>query len=99
LIADSRAFVKRLREHGSPLVADSIFRAAQQVLERAERGSDSDLDQIEAITDRLSAGSEVRSQADHASLLELIETMRGLVPVRRAVETNLTDIVDGRFQR
>lgn len=99
LVTDSRAFVKRLREHGSPLVADSIFRGAQQVLERAERGSDSDLDQIEAITDRLAAGSQVRTPADRTALDELIETMRALVPVRRAVETNLTDIVGGRFQR
>ena len=35
LITDSRAFVKRLREHGSPSLADTIFRGAQQVLERA----------------------------------------------------------------
>ena len=99
LIADSRSFVKRLRENGSPSLADSIFRGAQQVLERAERGSDADLDQIEAITDRLAAGAQIRSPADHTALLELIETMRALVPVRRAVETNLTDIVGGRFQR
>ena len=99
LITDSRAFVKRLREHGSPSLADTIFRGAQQVLERAERGSDSDLDQIEAITDRLAAGAQIRTPADHTALLDLIETMRALVPVRRGVETNLTDIVGGRFQR
>ncbi len=99
LITDSRAFVKRLREHGSPSLADSIFRGAQQVLERAERGSDSDLDQIEAITNRLAAGSQLRTPAERTGFLELIETMRALVPVRRAVETNLADIVGGRFQR
>ncbi len=99
LIVDSRAFVKRLREHGSPSLADSIFRGAQQVLDRAERGSDSDLDQIESITDRLTAGLQTRTPADRTAVLELIETMRSLVPVRRAVETNLADIVGGRFQR
>jgi two-component system, NtrC family, sensor kinase len=99
LIVDSRAFVKRLREHGSPSLADSVFRAAQQVLERAERGSDSDLDQIESITDRLAAGSQARTPADHTAVLELIQTMRSLVPARRGVETNLADIVGGRFQR
>ncbi len=99
LITDSREFVKRLREHGSPTLADSIFRGAQQVLERAERGSDSDLEQIEAITNRLAAGSQIRNPADRNNLLALIETMRALAPVRRAVETNLTDIVGGRFQR
>ncbi len=99
LITDSRAFVKHLREQGSPSLADSIFRAAQQVIERADRGSDSDLGQIEAITDRLAAGSQIRTPDDRASFLGLVETMRAVVPVRRAVETNLTDIVSGRFQR
>src|SRR5262245_11472695 len=55
LTNDSRTFVKRLREHGASSLADSIFRAAQQVLERAERGTDADLEQIEAITNRLAA--------------------------------------------
>jgi signal transduction histidine kinase len=99
LTTDSRAFVKRLREHGAPSLADSIFRSVQQVLERAERGSDSDLDQIEGITNRLAAGAQIKTPADRTALLELIETMRALVPVRRAVETNLTEIVGGRFQR
>jgi len=99
LTADSRAFVNRLREHGSPSLADSIFRGAQQVLDRAERGSESDLDQIEAITNRLVAGSQIRTPSDRPGFLGLIETMRGLVPVRRAVEANLADVVDGRFQR
>ena len=99
LTSDSRAFVKRLREHGSPALADSIFRAAQQVLERAERGSESDLDQIEAITNRLAAGTQFKVGGDRDGFLALIETMRALVPVRRAVETNLADIVGGRFQR
>src|SRR5512147_2103040 len=53
LTTDSRAFVRSLREHGAPSLADSIFRSVQQVLERTERGSDSDLDQIEDITNRL----------------------------------------------
>ena len=98
LTTDSRAFVKRLREHGSPSLADTIFRNVQQVLERAERGSDSDLDQIEGITNRVAAGSQLKAN-DRTDLLSLIETMRALVPVRRAVETNLTEIVGGRFQR
>jgi two-component system NtrC family sensor kinase len=99
LTADSRGFVKRLREHGAPSLADSIFRGVQQVLERSERGSDADLDQIEGITNRLAAGAQIKTPADRTALLELIETMRALVPVRRAVETNLTEIVGGRFQR
>ena len=99
LTTDSRAFVKRLREHGAPSLADSIFRGVQQVLERSERGSDSDLDQIEGITNRLAAGAQIKTPADRTALLDLIETMRALVPVRRAVETNLTEIVGGRFQR
>ena len=99
LTSDSRTFVKRLREHGAPSLADSIFRSVQQVLERAERGSDSDLDQIEGITNRLAAGSQIKAPSDRTGLLALIETMRALVPVRHAVETNLTEIVGGRFQR
>ena len=99
LTNDSRAFVKRLREHGSPVLADSIFRAAQQVLERAERGSDSDLEQIEAITNRLAGATQFKVVGDRDGFLALIETIRSLVPVRRAVETNLADIVGGRFQR
>jgi signal transduction histidine kinase len=99
LTTDGRAFVKRLREHGSPSLADSIFRSVQQVLERAERGSDSDLDQIEGITNRLAAGSQIKTPSDRTGLLDLIETMRALVPVRHAVESNLTEIVGGRFQR
>ena len=99
LTSDSRAFVKRLREHGSPSLADSIFRGVQQVLERAERGSDSDLDQIEAITNRLAAGTQFKVVGDHDAFLALVERMRSLVPVRRAVETNVADIVGGRFQR
>ena len=58
-----------------------------------------DLDQIEAHHDRLAAGAQIKTPADQTALLDLIETMRALVPVRRAVETNLTDIVGGRFQR
>jgi signal transduction histidine kinase len=96
---DSRAFVKRLREHGSPSLADSIFRAAQQVLERAERGTDADLDQIDAIADRLAANTQFKVASDRDSFTGLIDTMRALVPVRRAVEMNLADIVGGRFQR
>lgn len=99
LTTDSRAFVKRLREHGAPSLADSIFRSVQQVLERGERGTDSDLDQIEGITDRLAAGAQIKNPADRTALLDLIETMQAMVPVRRAVETNLTEIVGGRFQR
>ena len=56
LTTDSRAFVKRLRERGSPARADSIFRSVQQVLERTERGSDSDLAQVETIANRLVGG-------------------------------------------
>jgi signal transduction histidine kinase len=99
LTNDSRTFVKRLREHGASSLADSIFRAAQQVLERAERGTDADLEQIEAITNRLAADTQFKVAGDRDTFLGLIETMRALTPVRRAVETNLTDIVGGRFQR
>ncbi len=97
LTTDGRAFVKRLRERGSPALADSIFRGVQQVLERTERGSDSDLVQIETIANRLSADSDVGS-SDERAFVALIEAMRALVPVRRAVESNLSEILTGRFQ-
>ena len=95
LTTDGRAFVKRLRERGAPARADSIFRGLQQILERAERGTDSDLAQVETIANRLVADSETSNDRD---FLALIEAMRALAPARRAVETNLSDIVGGRFQ-
>ena len=58
LTTDGRAFVKRLRERGSPALADSIFRGVQQVLERTERGSDSDL--VQSRNDRESTGRRFR---------------------------------------
>ncbi len=97
LTTESRAFVKRLRERGSPALADSIFRGVQQVLERIERGSDADLVQVETIANRLAADSHVGTSNDR-DFVALIESIRALVPVRRAVETNLTDIVGARFQ-
>ncbi len=96
---DSRAFVNRLREHGVVSLADSIFRGVQQVLERAERGGDSDLDQVESVINRLTALPQIKAPGDRADLLGLVEQMRALVPTRRAVQTNLTDIVSGRFSR
>ncbi len=97
LTTDGRAFVKRLRERGSPMLADSIFRGIQQVLERTERGSDSDLVQIETIANRISADSDIGS-SDERNFVALIEAMRALVPVRRAIESNLGEILTGRFQ-
>ncbi len=99
LTNDGRAFVKHLRERGLPTAADSIFRGTQQALERAARGSDADLEQIEAVANRLAAESQFKSLADRDAFTSLIETMRSMVPARRAVEANLTEIVGGRFQR
>jgi two-component system, NtrC family, sensor kinase len=97
--ADSRALVQRLRERGQRSVADSVFRGAAQVLERADRGGESDLAQIETIANRLAAATKIRSLDERARFLALIESMRVLVPARRAVENNLSDIVSGRFQQ
>jgi two-component system, NtrC family, sensor kinase len=97
--ADSRALVQRLRERGQQSAADTLFRGTAQVLERAERGSESDLAQIETIANRLATGIKLRSLDERGRFLELVENMRVLTPARRAVENNLTDIVSGRFQQ
>ncbi len=97
--ADGRALVQRLRERGYRSAADTLFRGVGQVLDRAQRGGESDLAQIEPIVNRLAASTRLRSPDDRASLTDLVETMRALVPARHAVETNLSDIVSGRFEQ
>jgi signal transduction histidine kinase len=97
--SDGRALVQRLRERGQRAAADTLFRGVGQVLDRAQRGGESDLAQIEPIVSRLVAGANVRSPDDRAALTELVESMRSLVPARHEVETNLSDIVSGRFEQ
>ena len=53
LTRDSRAFVAVCANTAHPSLADSIFRGVQQVLERAERGGDTDLDQIEPVVTKI----------------------------------------------
>jgi signal transduction histidine kinase len=99
LADSSRAFVQKLRERGQSGQADLVFRAVQQVLERANRGGASDLEQIDAIAERLAAAGQLRASADRASVVAITETMRALVPARRGMEASLAEIGNGRFQR
>lgn len=99
LAEESRAYVQRLRERGQASQADSTFRAAQQVLERAQRGGESDLAQIDAIADRIAGGAQSRSAVDRDVFVGLIESMRLLAPTRTEMESSITDITSGRFQR
>ena len=64
LADESRAYVQQLRERGQASQADSTFRAAQQVLERAQRGGESDLAQIDGIADRIAGGPQSRTAVD-----------------------------------
>jgi len=97
--ADSRGLVQRLRERGQRPIADALFRGVAQVLERADRGGESDLTQIEAIVGRLEETTKLRAADDQKAFQKLAESMRSLVPARQAVETNLADIISGRFQQ
>ncbi|NJN52641.1 MAG: hypothetical protein HC809_13680 [Gammaproteobacteria bacterium] len=91
--------MQRLRERGQASQADATFRAAQQVLERAQRGGESDLAQIEAIADRVEGGPQSRSAVDRDVFVGLIESMRALSPARTEMEKAIIDITSGRFQR
>ncbi len=99
LAEESRAYVQQLRERGQASQADSTFRAAQQVLERAQRGGESDLAQIDGIADRIAGGPQSRTAVDREVFLGLIESMRALVPTRTEMESSIADITSGRFQR
>jgi len=95
----SRNYVQKLRAKGQAGQADLVFRAAQQVLERAQRGTDTDLEQIATIVDRLDDGGAAKPNVDAKALAGLIETMRALPPARRGMETSLADLSNGRYQR
>src|SRR5262249_42322754 len=99
LADDSRTYVQKLRAKGQGGHADLGFRAAQQVLERAPRGTDSDLEQIATIVDRFDDENATGDNAGAKSLTSLTETMRALVPARRGMESTLADLSNGRFQR
>jgi signal transduction histidine kinase len=99
ITGDSRTLVQRLRERGQRPIADSLFRGVAQVLERADRGGDADLAQIEPIVGRLEESTKLRAADDQKAFQKLVESMRSLVPARQAVETNLADIISGRFQQ
>ncbi len=99
LAEHSRAYVQALRERGQASQADNVFRAAQQVLERAQRGGESDLAQIESIANRLADGSQARSTVDRTVYSSLIDAMRGIAPSRADVEGSIADITSGRLQR
>jgi two-component system, NtrC family, sensor kinase len=99
LTTDGRELVQGLRERGQRTAADMLFRGIGQVLDRAQRGAETDLVQIETIVNRLAADTKLSSSEDRSAFLAMIENMRTLVPARRAVETNLSDIVGGRFEQ
>ncbi len=99
LAEESRAYVQRLRERGQANQADTIFRAAQQVLERAQRGGETDLVQIESIAERVAGGPQSRSAVDRDVFVGLIESMQALSPAREEMEKSIADITSGRFQR
>jgi signal transduction histidine kinase len=95
---ESRGLVKRLREGNQTVAADAIFRASQQVLDRAQRGGATELEQIAPIVDRVSTQA-MDAKSDAERLNSLVGDMRALVPVRRELEGLYADIAGGRFQR
>jgi signal transduction histidine kinase len=99
VVDGSRAFVQRLRERGQGAQADAVFRSVQQVLERAQRGADSDLGQIATIVERLSTGAFARSSGDRGAFADLLDGMSALGPARRGMESSIADLTNGRFQR
>jgi len=95
----SRRYVQTLRERGQSAQADAMFRAVQQVLERAQRGTESDLQQIEAIAARLHESQRPHASADRDAHAGIIDRIRALIPSRRGMEASLGEIANGRFQR
>jgi two-component system NtrC family sensor kinase len=97
--AQGRELVQQLRERGQRADADLLFRGIGQVLDRAQRGTETDLAQLETIGSRLAADTKLRSSEDRAAFAALTDKMHELAPARRAVETNLSDIISGRFEQ
>jgi signal transduction histidine kinase len=96
---DSRDFVRELRERRQVEPADAIFRASQQVLQRAERGGDVELTQIPAILSRLEQDAELRAMDDQIRLGELLDQFSSLVPARRALDASFEEAVNAQLGR
>jgi signal transduction histidine kinase len=96
---DSRDFVRELRERRQVEPADVIFRASQQVLQRADRGGEADLQQVSAILGRLEQDAELRSMDDQIRLAELIDQLSGLVPARRTLDASFEEVINAQLSR
>ena len=86
----SRELVRDLRERGKTTLADEIFRGQQQVLERVKRSGASDLEQAQAIIDRLSLRNDLLPVTDQERLSVVIDLGQRLTALREGRNASIT---------